>query len=126
MTTDLNQLRQRLQRERKRLIEELEQLKGSIRQASGQRDRNLAGKWDESGMESSEADRCLALQTRVRESLTEVERALHKLEDGSYGLCDNCGQQIDPARLEALPQANLCLSCKAHQAKNAKGRSPPR
>ncbi|MBA7707673.1 RNA polymerase-binding transcription factor DksA [subsurface metagenome] len=36
-----------------------------------------------------------------------------KCDEGTYGLCDACGQPIDPARLEALPEASLCLSCKA-------------
>ena len=52
-----------------------------------------------------------------------VEHALRKFEEGTYGLCDSCGQPIDPARLEALPQASLCLSCKAKQAKDAKHKS---
>jgi len=45
---------------------------------------------------------------------------LQKYEAGTYGLCDSCGQAIEQARLEALPQANLCLICKAGQAKNVK------
>ena len=41
-----------------------------------------------------------------------VERALEKLEDGTYGKCDNCGNEIPDARLEAVPSALLCVSCK--------------
>ena len=55
-----------------------------------------------------------------------MEHALAKFEKGTYGLCDNCGQFIDPARLEALPQASLCLSCKAREKKAAKGGLIPR
>ncbi len=43
----------------------------------------------------------------------EIDRALEKLEDGSYGTCDACGGPIAPERLEALPWAVLCVSCKA-------------
>ncbi len=39
---------------------------------------------------------------------------MRKFDNGTYGLGDNYGHSIDPTRLEALPQANLCLSCKAH------------
>ena len=53
-----------------------------------------------------------------------IEHALKKFEEGTYGLCDSCGQPIAPERLEALPQASLCLNCKAQQAKNAKSKPP--
>ena len=62
----------------------------------------------------------------MRDDLAEVEHALDKFEKGTYGLCESCGQFIDPARLEALPQASLCLSCKAHEEKAAKGGLIPR
>jgi len=125
VTADFNLLRSRLESERKHLIEELEQLEASIRQACEQREGDPVGKWGEGAMESSELDKCLALEKQTIDRLTEVEHALHKFDSGTYGLCDNCGQPVDPARLEALPQASLCLSCKAHQAKNAKVRSSP-
>lgn len=43
----------------------------------------------------------------------EIDRALAKLADGSYGHCDACGDEIGPERLEALPWATLCIACKA-------------
>jgi len=43
--------------------------------------------------------------------LADVERALVKLEDGSYGVCDRCGDPITPERLEAIPWAALCVRC---------------
>jgi DnaK suppressor protein len=47
---------------------------------------------------------------------------LGKLGKGTYGLCDFCGKPIPFARLEAIPQATLCLDCKVLQAKNGKTR----
>ncbi|TET25338.1 MAG: molecular chaperone DnaK [Dehalococcoidia bacterium] len=125
MTTGFNLLRSRLEKEQKRLNEELEQIKTNIRPASERREGSPFGKREEEATESFELEKRLALEKRVRDQLTEVEHALDKFDKGSYGLCDVCGQPIDPARLEALPQANLCLNCKALQAKNAKGKSPP-
>jgi len=122
MTTGFNLLHSRLESEQKHLIEQLEQLKASIRPAEVRREGSPFGKREEEATESLELEKRLALEKRVREQLAEVSHALHKFEEGTYGLCDSCGQPIDPARLEALPQANLCLSCKAHQAKNAKGK----
>jgi DnaK suppressor protein len=40
-----------------------------------------------------------------------IERALAKLDDGSYGICDHCGEPIPPARMEAAPESVLCVAC---------------
>ena len=78
---------------------------------------NSFGKREETATESFELEKRLALVHRTREQLAEVECALDKLEKGTYGLCDSCGKPIPLARLEAMPQANLCLECKARQPK---------
>ena len=121
-TIDSNILRSRLESEQKRLIEDLKQLKAGIRPVNERREGSPFGKREEEAAESFELEKRLALEKQMRDSLADVEHALHKFEEGSYGLCDVCGQPIDPARLEALPQASLCVNCKA---KNAKGKSPP-
>ncbi len=125
MTTNFSLLRSRLESEHKRLIEELDQLLAGVRPAEERREGSPFGKREEEATETFELEKRLALEKRLRAQLAEVEQALHKFEDGTYGSCDVCGQSIDPARLEALPQANLCVNCKTQQAKNAKGKSPP-
>jgi DnaK suppressor protein len=55
----------------------------------------------------------VALKRKVETSLGEVERALVKFGDGTYGICEACGARIDRARLEALPYARCCLDCQA-------------
>jgi len=122
MTIGFNLLRSRLESMRKHLSEELEQLKSTVRPADERREGSPFGKREEEATESFELEKRLTLEKRIREQLAEVEHALQKFEDGTYGSCDNCGQPIDPARLEALPQASLCLNCKTLQAKNAKGK----
>ena len=47
----------------------------------------------------------------IKDSLSEVERALTKFDAGTYGECEGCGQPIAPARLEAMPSASLCINC---------------
>ena len=121
MTISFNLLRSRLESERKHLIEELEQLKASVRPADERREGSPFGKREEEATEGFELERRLALEKRMKDQLADMEHALDKFEKGTYGSCDICGQPIDPARLEALPQASLCLSCKAQQAKSAKG-----
>jgi DnaK suppressor protein len=114
MTTDFYLLRRRLEAERERFLVEL----NATALVAKRQEREPYGEYGELATEIAEVEKSLILEKRIREQLAEVERALDKFKQGTYGLCDNCGQPIDTARLEALPHANLCLSCKAHQAKN--------
>ncbi len=125
MTTDFKRLCSRLKSERGHLIEELEQLKASANTTQERRDGNPFSEMAEKAAETLELEKLSALEKRTREQLAGVEHALHKFEETTYGLCDNCGQPIDPERLEALPPASLCMNCKGQQAKNAKGKSSP-
>ena len=122
MTTDLSPLRSRLESEHEHLVKELEQLKAGVRPADERREGSPFGKREEEATETLELEKRLVLERSIRDRLASVEHALQKFEEGTYGLCDACGQPIDPARLEALPQASLCLKCKANQTKNAKGK----
>jgi len=110
MATNFNLLRRRLETEREGLLEELK----TAALVAERRERGLYSEYVELATEIVEVEKGLILEKRVRDQLAEVEHALDKLD----GLCDSCGQPIEPARLEALPHANLCLSCKARQAKN--------
>jgi DnaK suppressor protein len=114
MTTNFNQLRRRLKTERESLLEELQ----ATAPVADRHERGSYGEYGELATEIAEVEKGLILEKRIREQLSEVEHALDKFEQGTYGLCDNCGQPIDTSRLEALPHASLCLSCKARQAKN--------
>ncbi|MGW7240259.1 TraR/DksA C4-type zinc finger protein [Streptomyces sp. NPDC054804] len=57
----------------------------------------------------------LALAANAREMLEQTERALEKLDAGTYGLCENCGNPIGKARMQAFPRATLCVECKQKQ-----------
>src|SRR5579875_857831 len=63
---------------------------------------------------SSDRDRelSLTLTDRERDKLRLIDEALRKIEDGSYGICESCGDEIGEDRLRAMPLAKLCLSCK--------------
>lgn len=58
----------------------------------------------------------------LESTLARTERALSKLDDGSYGTCDACGQPIAPARLRAMPDSVKCLACAASERRG----QPPR
>ena len=52
----------------------------------------------------------------IAAALAEVDRALAKVDEGSYGLCDECGRPIGSERLEAIPAATLCVTCSARRS----------
>jgi DnaK suppressor protein len=49
--------------------------------------------------------------TTLEVTAAKVERALEKIDEGTYGRCDSCGQPIAPRRLEAVPESTLCVQC---------------
>jgi RNA polymerase-binding transcription factor DksA len=53
----------------------------------------------------------LARKNELSSRIEELEEALAKLEEGTYGICENCGKPIDPERLEILPTTKLCAEC---------------
>lgn len=55
----------------------------------------------------------LYLSAQARATVVEIDRALQKIQDGTYGVCEQCGEAIPDARLQALPYAALCVTCKA-------------
>ena len=67
------------------------------------------------GSNALERDAELSLVNNSRELLHQVERALQRLDSGTYGACELCGQSVGKLRLMAFPRATLCLSCKQRQ-----------
>ena len=109
-------LRRRLEQERTRLLQELAQLG---RQAGPIGDRQAI---DQTGYSNHMADEAtqtfemgkdLALERNLRGLLQQVEQALQRMDEGSYGVCEECGGPIGLERLEAVPWANLCVNCRS-------------
>lgn len=74
-------------------------------------DENFA----DSGQVAAEQGENRALVGQLEETLMEVERALAKLDDGKYGVCEICGKDIGEARLEAMPATRYCIDCASHK-----------
>lgn len=72
---------------------------------------------DETDLAASEINQSLTLRLRGRERhlLHKIEIALGKIENGSYGVCEECEESIEVKRLEARPVATMCLACKEEQ-----------
>ena len=126
MTDKFKKQREQLETEHKRLAEELAQLQTNASSAEERREGSPFGKREEEATETLELEKRLNLENRIRQEMAKVEHAQEKIEKGTYGLCDNCGKPIDPQRLEALPQATVCMNCKALLAKNGKVAPPSR
>ncbi|WP_026145825.1 TraR/DksA family transcriptional regulator [Nocardioides sp. Iso805N] len=67
------------------------------------------------GATSFERDHELTVVNSERDKLHQIERALGRIADGSYGQCESCGQPIGKMRLMAFPRATLCMTCKTRE-----------
>ena len=74
---------------------------------SGANDSGFA----DSGQVTAERGEIDALVGSLQETLDDIDNALAKIDGGSYGLCERCGEPIGDARLEAMPAARLCITC---------------
>jgi len=109
-----------LDRFRKLLLQQREQLLGNAKKAlSGDIHLDPDDFPDEIDTASSEIGLAFIGRLRERERglLNKINAALEKIEQGVYGECDNCGEEIGLKRLEARPVAELCIDCKAEQEK---------
>jgi DnaK suppressor protein len=122
IATKLKHIQEHLENEHKRLAIELVQVQTSASSSEERREGSPFGKREEEATETLELEKRLTLENLIRQELAAVQHALDKFEKGKYGLCENCGQPIPPERLEALPQASLCMNCKALLAKNGKSK----
>jgi len=66
----------------------------------------------------------VAVKRTVESALVEVDRALAKFGDGTYGICESCGARIDRARLEVLPGAVYCMECQTRREQGKQVGSP--
>jgi RNA polymerase-binding protein DksA len=66
----------------------------------------------DAGTKTFEREHEMSLANNARELLLQNERALARLHDGTYGICEHCGNPIGKLRLQAFPRATLCMSCK--------------
>src|SRR3989339_593324 len=73
---------------------------------------DLGEKEDENAAEVALFEKNLSLEKTLEISLYNVNRAIERIEAGDYGVCEKCGQNIDPERLKAFPSATSCMACK--------------
>lgn len=107
-------LKAALEAERDRLAEEIADLeRDSATNLSDQSgENNYRDHMADQGTATFGKELDMSLEGNARELYSQVERALARIESGEYGKCVRCGEEIVIARLEAVPAAELCISCK--------------
>jgi len=108
---ELNQFRRLLEDRKREILSEAERAVDSMNQPA------VESFPDPTDRASAESDRALELRIRDRERklLSKIDEAFDRIESGSYGRCEECGNEIGIARLKARPVTTLCISCKSAQ-----------
>ena len=81
--------------------------------------------FDEADPGTVEQESALALAQALEHKLASIDYALRQAQNGAYGICESCGEPIDPARLEAVPETTLCLKCKVVEERRMRLRAIP-
>jgi RNA polymerase-binding protein DksA len=109
---ELEELRGSLLSERAEVLAQLAELEAS---SFGTSQSDLSGEvafdeeYADSGTATFERERDESLTDNARDLLRKIEKALTRMDEGTYGLCERCGKPIEKARLKALPYATLCI-----------------
>ena len=108
---DVDQMRKRLRKQQKVLNEQIEVESKKVKPS-------LMANPDRADLAYDYAYRArrLSLLEQLEDRLAEVEKAIKRIDERTYGICTNCGNMILPERLEALPYAQLCIDCQRKES----------
>jgi len=116
---------------RKRLETERDELRGQFTDIEegtfGTNQSELSGEvsfdeeYADAGSATFERERDLSIANNIRDLLEKIEKALARIGEGTFGICEGCGKPIEKARLKALPYASLCIKDKTAEER-ARGR----
>ncbi len=112
----LERFRRKLEEEKKRLtavLEELEHEREEVRLSETSSDRSPDPNTAEGGSMAFELEKELSIAQNSADLLQKAEHALERVDAGTYGICEICGDPIPVARLDALPYVTTCVSCAA-------------
>jgi RNA polymerase-binding protein DksA len=115
---EIDEIRGRLEAERAELEERIEEIEANVFEKT-QSDLTGEAGFDEdfadAGTATFDRERELSIQNNVRDLVGQIDRAIARIDEGTYGTCERCGRPIDAPRLKALPHALLCMDCKRRE-----------
>ena len=112
---ELKKLRQQLEAEIAGLVADIREAESAIAERLGDAVGDAGDDQADAGAKTFQREHELALTQNARELLELSERALARIDEGTFGVCASCGQPIGKARLQAFPRATLCLTCKQRE-----------
>jgi DnaK suppressor protein len=114
--------RAELKEVRDELHDEVRRLRAELDEAEHEIDDMLRDSGDGAGDDAADAgsktferEHEMSLANNTRDMLVQAERALARIDNGTYGICENCGNPIGKARLQVFPRATLCMTCKQRE-----------
>ncbi|MCX6639643.1 MAG: TraR/DksA C4-type zinc finger protein [bacterium] len=114
---DLDYFKDLVIRKREELIKELGYLRETSMEKSYQEYTGEHSTYSyhmaDQGTDAQEREKAFLFASREGKFLVYLDRALKKMDEGTYGFCEDCGEPIAKARLEAVPTAKLCIACKS-------------
>jgi RNA polymerase-binding protein DksA len=117
---ETDELRDRLQQERTELevqLATIEDTSFAVTQSDLSGDVGLDDESADAGTATFEREKDLSIEQNVRDLLQKIDRALKRIDEGSYGICERCGKPIEKARIKALPYVDLCIKDAREQAR---------
>jgi DnaK suppressor protein len=114
-TEELKQVRVELESEADGLRADIAKAASDIAERLTDSVRDAGDDQADAGTKAFEREHELALTQNARDLLDQGERALGRIDAGTYGVCESCGKPIGKARLLAFPRATLCVACKQRQ-----------
>jgi DnaK suppressor protein len=112
---ELAKVRKELEAEVARLRTDISTAESQIAERLGDAVGDAGDDQADAGAKTFQREHELALTEIARGLLAQNERALARMDAGTYGVCESCGQSIGKARLQAFPRATLCVSCKQRE-----------
>jgi DnaK suppressor protein len=109
-TTNLNKYKEILEKKKEELM-----AAAPVRTPTAE-PGSKSGDWIDQSSQESDLHVRLALKQTDSKLLRAIEEAIHRIDNGTYGICMECENEIAPARLEAVPWTRVCIDCKAKQS----------
>ncbi len=109
---------------RARLLGDMTQMEDNALNKDHSRTTSMPTSMAELGSDNSDQELTLDLLGNDKEVLEQIEADLERIADGSFGRCEECGQAIPKARLDAIPYTAFCVKCASRQENGAPSRKP--